>query len=43
MPDTQTSIQKNRGFRRLISATGYSLKDLKYAFNNEEAFRLTLA
>lgn len=40
MTDTHLPIQKNRGFRRLVSATGYSCKGLKYAFINEEAFRI---
>ncbi|MFC1891252.1 diacylglycerol kinase [Thermodesulfobacteriota bacterium] len=31
--------QKNRGLRRLIKATGYSLAGLRAAWKNEEAFR----
>lgn len=30
---------KHTGFRRIVKATGYSLKGLSYAFRNEAAFR----
>lgn len=30
---------KHTGFKRIVKATGYSLKGLSYAFRNEAAFR----
>ena len=32
-------VIKHTGFRRIVKATGYSIKGLSYAFRNEAAFR----
>lgn len=35
----RSGMEKNTGIKRLIKATGYSLKGIRYALKNEAAFR----